>query len=630
MQSYAQRNWLTGSVTETRVAGGLISISQWRTSQKQSILLAIGELPPDIRQALIDNGDRYLNFNWPSLPASQFLEFAGSGNRSDYESSLGKRRAALSALVIAELVENKGRFIPQIINGIWATCEESTWALPAHLSLQKKYSPLPNPGENIIDLGAGNTAALVSWCYFLLGDRLEKVTPVIPERMRKELEERIITPYLQRDDFWWMGFHGQTVNNWNPWVNQNVLLTCLLTESDSSRLAATVYRTMQSVDHFINHYPNDGGCDEGPAYWSAAGGKLITYLELLKTATHGQIDIASRPLICNMGRYIYRVNIAGNSFVDFADAHPFLTPDISSVAAFGNACGDDTLKQFAAWFASQNGNAADYFLKTGNDLYAFVRYLKTYTMIRPVSPREPLPRLSWLPDLQVLTLRSKAGSPGGLFLAAKGGTNGESHNHNDVGNFIIYVNGRPAIIDIGVGTYTRQTFSKDRYKIFTMQSAWHNLPTINGLMQHEGLRYRANDLHFTDKPGNTQLSMDIAGAYPSEAGVRSWIRTLRFDGNAVTLREKYVLEKYTEPFTLSLITPLQQVKVAGNKILLTGDEGKGLVIDFDPKRFEVKIETKTLADPSLEHSWGSSLKRILLMDRLGNLKGDYTLGFREL
>ena len=41
----------------------------------------------------------------------------------------------------------------------------------------------------------------------------------------------------------------------------------------------------------------------------------------------------------------------------------------------------------------------------------------------------------------------------------------------------------PVIIDAGVGTYTRQTFSSERYTIWTMQSNYHNLPMINGFLK---------------------------------------------------------------------------------------------------------------------------------------------------
>ncbi|MGH2645036.1 MAG: heparinase II/III domain-containing protein, partial [Chitinophagaceae bacterium] len=450
----------------------------------------------------------------------------------------------------------------------------------------------------------------------------EKVTLVLPERIRYELERRVISPYLDRDDFWWMGFKGQRVNNWNPWVNQNVLITALLTEENKSRLDSTVYKTMRSVDNFINQYPSDGGCDEGPAYWSHAGGELITYLELLRTSTNGKINITDRPLICDIGRYIYKMNIDKNSFVDFADAHPYLTPSIPSVFEFGQACNDDTMKQFAAYFAKEHGDAANEFLQDKNNLQSFIDYLRVYPELKDVQPSQPLMKLAWFPDLEVLTVRSHAGSANGLFMAAKGGTNGESHNHNDVGNFILYVNGQPEIIDIGVGTYTRETFSKDRYKIFTMQSAWHNLPTINGNMQHEGLEYRASDVHFSDTKNETRLSMNIAGTYPKEAGVKSWFRSLDFKGNEMVLNEKYDLKKYDSAFTLSLITPVQNIQVNGNKILLQDGNGNGSSVQFDPKHFHVIVENKILTDPVLEHSWGESLNRILLIDRLHRLQGN--------
>jgi hypothetical protein len=623
----AQRNWLGNSTSLSQLKSYLGSVDNWRHAEKAQLMADIQAIPEKVKRHLIQNGNHYLNYSWPALPATQMLEYEQNGNRSDYEGSLGKRRGALSALVIAELVEGKGRFIPQIINGIWATCEESTWALPAHLYLQKKYTPLPNPRENIIDLGDGMTTALISWTYFLLHDQLDSVASVLPERVEYELERRVISPYLQRNDFWWMGFHGQKVNNWNPWVNGNVLLTALLTEKSINRLDSVVYKTMRSVDFFINRYPPDGGCDEGPSYWSVAGGSLIAYLNLLKGATSGKIDLTDHPLICNMGRYIYRMNIGKDYFVDFADSHPQLTPDLVSVFEFGKACDNDTLKQFAAYFAKNKGSAADYFLHTENNLQRFVNYSKVYEEISAVSPSEPLVKRSWLPYLQVLTIRSHSGSAKGLFLAAKGGTNNESHNHNDVGNFIIYVNGKPALIDIGVGTYTKETFSKNRYKIFTMQSAWHNLPTINGVMQHAGGQYKAEDVNLHRDRKGTYLSMDIAGAYPKEADVKSWKRLLSFNGESITLQEKYELTAYKQPFTLSLITPLS-VKAEGDFIVLKNtDSQHGLKIRFDPKRFQVKIEHKQLKDPKLLHEWQGSLKRILLIDKTDKPKGNYKIDF---
>src|SRR5699024_2919582 len=167
-ETTAQRNWLAKSTTPQQLQNYFKSIERWRSNKKEAILKTIDELPDSIKVSIIKNAENQLSFDWPNLPATVFLQFSESGNRSHYEGIRRKRRTVLSALVLGELIEGKQRFMPQIINGIWAICEESTWAYPAHLSLQKKYTPLPYPGENIVDLGDGGTATIMAWTYFLL------------------------------------------------------------------------------------------------------------------------------------------------------------------------------------------------------------------------------------------------------------------------------------------------------------------------------------------------------------------------------------------------------------------------------------------------------------------------------
>ena len=87
----------------------------------------------------------------------------------------------------------------------------------------------------------------------------------------REIDTRILTPNLERDDFWWMGFGDRRVNNWNPWVNSNWLTCTLLMEPDEDRRVASVYKILRSLDNFLVPYPRDGGCDEGPSYWGRAG-----------------------------------------------------------------------------------------------------------------------------------------------------------------------------------------------------------------------------------------------------------------------------------------------------------------------------------------------------------------------
>src|SRR5919107_3713622 len=165
----------------------------------------------------------------------------------------GERRLRLANLVMAELFENRGRFLDEIANGIWAISEQTFWGSTAHLGLQKAGTGLPDASEPVVDLFAAEAAALLAWTDYLLGARLDSVSPRLRERIRYEVDRRVLTPALERDDFWWMGFGARRdVNNWNPWINSNWLASVLLLENDPARRVRAVHKIMRSLDAFLN------------------------------------------------------------------------------------------------------------------------------------------------------------------------------------------------------------------------------------------------------------------------------------------------------------------------------------------------------------------------------------------
>nr|MBA2246814.1 heparinase II/III family protein [Chloroflexia bacterium] len=216
--------------------------------------------------------------------------------------------------------------------------------------------------------------------------------------------------------------------------------------------------------------------------------------------------------------------------------------------------------------------------------------------------------------IQVLTAREREGTTDGLFLAAKGGHNAESHNHNDVGHFIVGLDGAPVLIDVGVETYTRKTFSAERYEIWTMQSAYHNLPTIDGQQQLAGAEFRANDVAAEVSNDAAGLSLDIASAYPSEAGIRSWRRSIRLDRGpeaAVTLRDTWDLAWAPAQLTLALMAA-SDVEVVEPGVLRCMGVGRSLDVRFDPATFDAEIERIDIDDTRLSPVWGDHVSRVLL------------------
>jgi Heparinase II/III-like protein len=238
--------------------------------------------------------------------------------------------------------------------------------------------------------------------------------------------------------------------------------------------------------------------------------------------------------------------------------------------------------------------------------------------------------------IKVLSLRSVQGSPKGLFLGIKGGTNGESHNHNDVGSFILYLNGQPALIDVGVGTYTRQTFGPDRYKLWYMQSQWHNLPTINGVMQHNGTKYKARDVSFKSSQNGGEFQLDIAGAYPKEAHVKKWVRNVHFDGpaNTLTIKEQFELSQFTGNTSVHFITCLHSIeKLSEGKVKLSGNltgSAVSMTVEFNSSQFELTHEQKAVKDKRIEHNWGEYVTRLNFTMKNNVKSGSHEFNFKMI
>ncbi len=613
--------------TESEYKSFLLDRDAWHPYPTLQDRDAWENLPAKIRSGLIARGEKVLGFEWPPLPASTFLEFARNGNRSNFESVSFERRRKLLPLVIAECVEGDGRFLDDIVNGVWAICEESFWGLPAHLFLQEAGPGLPDIGERTVDLFVAETFNLLAWTDYLIGEAFNEVSPLIRPRIIREIDDRGLTPLEHRDDFGWMGFSfeqkrsdGKTskrrVNNWNPWIVSNWLSALLLTELDEDRRARCFYKALRTVDNFIDPYPADGGCDEGPGYWGRAGASLFDCLELILSATDGKANVYDDPKIRNIGQYVYRAQISKDYFLNFADASAIVSHSPSLIHQYGQRIEDPEMMALGAWFASRISEPTNHLRDTIGRLLPTLFSLED---LNKTEAREPLPRDVWMDEIEVMTARDKAGSSDGLFVAVKGGHNEESHNHNDIGNFVVYINGDPVIIDAGVETYTAKTFGPDRYTIWTMVSSYHSLlPTIDGAEQLPGPEYMATDASYSCNDDNATVKLDIASAYGSDAGVESWSREVALNrGSHIDVTDSYRLSKAASEIAVSFLTPCNVDISESGTIRLSrkdfGDgrqSGKGSV--KYPSGRNIACEKVQISDTNLSAVWGPELTRVVL------------------
>ena len=440
----------------------------------------------DVKKRLIDDADRYLSFEWKNITPASYLHYFSKGDRTENEDQMFGKRTALGSLMLGECVKNDGSYLEAVINGIFSICEETTWSVAAHIDScgHKDVDVLPAWDDDILDLFAMETAQLVAFAYYLLRQQLDGVSKRITQRMKKELHNRIILPFLNRTDYWWMGYGERKMNNWTPWCTSNAIIAAALTEEEPGLRRAVVEKAVVSLDKFVAGYPEDGSCDEGTSYWFKAGGRLIVALDILQGMSASKLCLKEIEKLHNMSAFIVNARIGGNYYLNFADASALVRqPDAYMIYRMGELLEEEPFLQegIRLFDRMEDKIVNNSWYSTWNVINS-IRYYETLKKGKTLALKE---KNVWYPQNQILITSYQ-----GRSFAIKGGHNAESHNHNDVGNYVFYAGAEPVIIDAGVGVYTKDTFSEKRYQIWTMQSQYHNLPIINGVGQKNGAVYQ--------------------------------------------------------------------------------------------------------------------------------------------
>lgn len=484
----------------------------------------------EYRDAAIQAADEALGYELKPLTAALYMEFAENGNRTHFEAIYHARRRALFSLLLGTLYTGDDRYIRKAIDITWAICEETTWVIPAH-NVSRGYvyggKPLFDAYDDIpeVDLFSGATGALLSLTYKYLGEKMDAVTGgVMTERLKYEIERRIITPYLTYEMRWMYAF----INNWTPWIVSNVLTCGAIVIDQPNRRFSVLSRSMDYLDRFVGIYGDDCGCNEGPSYWGAAIGTLFDASEIIYDYTGSKIDVMGAPFLKKSCRFIADmcVDPSDGLFMNFADCPPRMTVDGDMVSRMGRRLCDGVLTEFGRKMREQNDFASN---------AKWINYFFLYRVVKNVFDTaegdeflQPEP-CAFYRDMQVAVIRQ-----GDFTVFVKGGHNRESHNHNDVGNIMLYYKKSPILIDVGNLEYSKDTFNENRYKIWTNQSSYHNLPEINGVMQEAGREFASNGFECDEN----SATVSYAGAYPADSGAWLALRTVNVDAVGVTVTDK--------------------------------------------------------------------------------------------
>jgi hypothetical protein len=305
------------------------------------------------------------------------------------------------------------------------------------------------------------------------------------------------------------------------------------------------------------------------------------------------------------------------------DASVSMHPDGISVFRIGKAIGDTTLAAFGSYAAKNLSLPASKPIDRmfSRRFFNLVAMDSCYRYEGRYVPSQD----AWIDGIQMMCSRSK----NGFFVATHGGHNGESHNHNDVGDFVVYLDGFPVLMDVGRGTYSGRTFSSERYSLWFNTSAYHNLPEVNGVQQKDGEQFAARNVHYTTNNQKSEVEIDIAAAYPAGAGILNWKRkTTLFKKGEVRVSDRYVLKTPSDVVQHFMTACPADINQPG-QIIFTLPNGRKAILNYPAKHWVASKEMVPLVneeDEDIRNSWkGQTIVRISLERKKKSSAGDCTI-----
>ena len=432
-------------------------------------------------RADIGSAEREMKRKVPPFPDDLYLEFFSNGNRTRYQDWRGRFLKGLSVLVSAEATERKGRFVPAIVTRLEAICGWPSWVLPAHDQDKTNYERrCPR-----IDLVSSDLARDLARILWALGDALPAKTVA---RVRREIDARVFTPYLERPQaHWWFFGH----NNWNAVCHAGCVIAALSLIEDRATRARFVEGAERGLPIFLEFgFEPDGYCSEGMSYWNYGFGHFLELGISVRRATGGKVDYFAHPRAIKAMRYAFAYRLNGDVSPRFADG---------------------------------SGNPDENLVNLGFDVWPELK----------AEAASALPLRSEFPDGQVWLMRLPAGEGACFAFGCKGGHNAEHHNHNDVGSYNVLMNGELVAGDVGGEVYTARTFSGRRYESKVINSYGHPVPRVGGRLQETGRQYAARVVKTDFTDAKDTVVLDISKAYDCPT-LAELTRTFVFDRAAKT------------------------------------------------------------------------------------------------
>lgn len=531
-------------------------------------------------QALVEKYSK-TPMEMPSFQA--YAAWEREGQRGKFDGAMYAIRTRLNTMALATLIDVPGaRAIYE--DALYAFLHLPTWSLSAHYLYGglKDYWDIPQEPfdetghvrgigrsrKQSLDLCSASAAFMLCEMAQLLENKIE---PCLARWSRQESFERVLSPFMSLSPFPHFEINP---NNWSGVCMSSIGAAAIYLITDPHTLAPVLKRVLDGLAVHLSGYKDDGACPEGFGYWQYGFEYFMMFAELLFRRTGGRIDLMDDEKVRKVAGFGADCCFGKRLKLPFGDAN-WLGVFDEAVGRFVGQMGvpvppqGDSRASFDAAF--EHGPLQ-------------LRHL-VWTM-KPAAAAQRFPRSAVYPISECfMGFYHTPDDP--VYLLAKGGNNGESHNHNDVGSFVIIRGDEMLAADTAGGKYCRDYFNENRYTFFAARSGGHNLPIVGGVEQEGNGRCRAKSFQVQQGEAADEIVLDLTGTLLCPQ-LESMTRTIHGDrvSGEVTVMDRFRLSAAVE--IRDRVVTLDRPEERGPGALRIGGE-KGMILRFDAERLDCRI-----------------------------------------
>ncbi len=486
----------------------------------------------------------------PEVPISDEIYRRANleGNRAIYKPRYYRTMDRLEKFLLAECIENQGNFITPIEEYSYAIIQMKSWVHPNH---DDKDNGILEGRRVAVDLGARKFGLLLSLVDITLEDRLDSG---LRADIQQNVARRVSDTYLAscrgegdpKNNSW-----IRATSNWNSVCTSGSLFTVLTMSKDKAARVEAIGSVINSMKYYLSGFGSDGYCSEGLGYWNYGFGHYLYIAEIIYDYTDGKIDLFTfdnPEKMVAVANYPARYEMHNGRYAPFADGSFKIAPDNDNFAYLMSA--------------KHYGSRKPTYFKPDEAVFAVIGWRDAAANVDPDGVKEVEP-VTLFDDMGVVISRGTQEKK--LSVAIKAGNNGENHNHDDVGSYVVLLEDEIMSGDIGSPSYVAGAFSKNN----PARNSWgHPVPRINNTIQSNGKEFYGKIISTEFVDGQDMAKLNILPAYevPALTKLERTMIYKKADRGHVTIIDEFEASEPVTFGTTIMVGP--DFKISGNTVLI--------------------------------------------------------------